>query len=86
MELKYIVFEDGTFVLFPDKKNHSDFASAGTPSSAGFVKIYGPNEVFCYGESLTLKIKSESLADAALIKKELYPTALDLYDEITTSK
>ena len=63
--IKYIMLDWDTPILFPDHMNHSDVAAnfSSPVTSAGFVSVngrdeYGDTLVQCYGESVSLKIKS----------------------------
>lgn len=54
--IKYIKTASGQFILFPSSISHDKFENLN-PVSAGFVKIYC-NEIVCFGESLSLGLKS----------------------------
>ena len=55
---KYVHKREG-FILFPDTFNHSDFGSKNNIISAGFCQIDTElEECFCFGESLSVGIKS----------------------------
>jgi hypothetical protein len=79
-ELKYIIFEAGTLeipVLFPSYINHSDIKcleGAAIKVSAGMTQITGGGQqsiqVSCYGESISLKIKSRT-GDSGIIRNLL---------------
>lgn len=78
-EMKYIVVEQmpgmKIAILFPDTIAHSDIdvSRVGTIISAGTCKIYAgdnpeqPLYVDCYGESISLKVKSRDKADAEVV-------------------
>jgi hypothetical protein len=78
MKIKYIHFEDIGFVLFEEQIDHSRLASLikDTVISAGFVNLpnedtYG-NKASCYGESVSLNIKSKE-ADTTRLQRVLNP-------------
>lgn len=56
-KMKYVIFNDDTFVIMPSSRNHSDVRQMGIPRSAGFCSI-GKNGFSCYGESISLNLKS----------------------------
>jgi hypothetical protein len=59
--VKYIRTEDNQIIIFSELQNHSDF-KIFNPISAGFISIgIGKDrnpDCTCYGESVTLKLKS----------------------------
>ena len=63
---KYIKFEYGDFVVFPPVINHNDMArmanrtgDVGAAVSAGFVDTQDGGELHCFGESISIGIKSK---------------------------
>lgn len=76
MKLKYIIDELGGFSIFTEYGNHDDVARGFTMKSfteivaAGFIEIMD-GEVTCYGESISLKIKSRGEFDAEIITQHL---------------
>lgn len=73
MELKYIMFDwVGTEypVIFPIYVTHNSILSKGKPISAGFCRI-GENAVVCYGESISLKLKSRE-EDSAIVRGYIF--------------
>ena len=71
--VKYIIFDDLTVVIFSPIIIHSDMArkyAEKTPQTAGMVKLYD-DQVACYGESVTLRIKSDPKRDTDIIKRSL---------------
>lgn len=71
-KMKYIVVDDGLSdnpYIFPDHIQHFYMLSVvgGKIISAGFVR-FTPEELECYGESLSLGIKSRPICDTQLIK------------------
>lgn len=77
--MKYVIFEDGTFVLLPKTMKHSDAAVMGRIKSAGFCRLttqvntYGEERLraSCWGKSETLKLKSNPKEDEAIINSAL---------------
>jgi hypothetical protein len=73
-EKKYVI-KNGSAIIFSSAINHSDFG--GGIEGAGFVSIYselGSDDVdcVCYGESISLGIKSRGEEDAWIIKSQLF--------------
>ena len=76
---KYIVVENvisggSDIIIFPNHINHMDMVlqlslSRNDVSSAGFVD-FCPEEAsfYCYGESKSIGVKSDSLGDTILLK------------------
>jgi hypothetical protein len=77
-KMKYVMDENGNFEIIPLHMGHD---SAGTYStkSAGFVQFYqyeddeGPSNLGaeCYGESVSLKKKSDPTHDSEIITRSL---------------
>jgi hypothetical protein len=65
-ELKYIMFQDNTFIVLDCTQSHNNF-SCGDNSfikSAGFCRFYPEGDkiqVSCYGQSTTLKKQAEEI-------------------------
>jgi hypothetical protein len=85
MKGKYVIREYGA-VMFNDCYNHDDFGSKESVQSAGFFCVT-PNpkvpqgiEVTCWGESVSLKKKSDPINDAKKIKRLI--CNLSIEDEI----
>ncbi len=77
-QLKYIVGESGDFAIFSPTAKHSDVARQmmGKPAGAGFIQIsmsegHAPI-ISCYGESITIGIKSRYDIDAGYIFSGLF--------------
>ncbi len=76
-EAKYIVYMDEeagteTPVLFPSYVKHSDMARGfDKVLSAGFVSVRGTNAT-AYGESTSLKKKSDPKRDSCIITRMLF--------------
>jgi len=76
-ELKYIVIDEINPIIFDAVIDHSAMARAanGPVTSAGFCYLSGNSDdevdVHCFGESVTLNIKSNPDADQQLIEKRI---------------
>lgn len=60
-ECKYVIVCEDRAIIFDSRLSHSDFGFMNI-TSAGFCEIYsekGVVTVSCYGESVSLKIKSK---------------------------
>lgn len=85
MKLKYVIINEAFPILFGEYFKHSDFASGhGKVTSAGFVtikEIETPEgspfcvarmlQAGCYGESVSLGVKSDPEWDQKLIERVL---------------
>lgn len=79
MAVKYVVFENGGFVLVPITMNHSDVTGCGTPVSAGFARITSRMNEFddirydvcCYGGSYSLTLETRGTEDEKIIARGL---------------
>ena len=81
-EMKYVVYEDGTFAVFSELIDH-DKMNVKPVLSAGFVRFIATDEddnsiicskkieVDCYGKSGTLKKVSRGDKDAQIIRKSI---------------
>jgi len=80
-KLKYVMFNDKTFILIPLTMSHDDVAMKEQVRSAGFIQIldeYEENQwgekylkVYCYGESTSLGKKANSEDDSIIINSAL---------------
>jgi len=73
--LKYIVITEDNPVVFDPIIPHNSFTNVGHITSAGFCRVFYDRETkrikyHCYGESTSLKIKSQE-SDSALLTKVL---------------
>lgn len=68
MKGKYIKTQDGEIILFPEIMQHKEFKHF-TPISAGFFHISADYEVQCYGESISLNLKSDE-EDTKIAKRQ----------------
>jgi len=71
---KYVVTKDGEMIIFSSLLNHSQFKGLN-PISAGFIS-FGTNgkgaiTVQCYGESVSLDIKSRRETDELIAMKQM---------------
>jgi hypothetical protein len=78
--VKYIRTKDNEIIIFAEFMNHSDFRNFN-PVSAGFIS-FGINKegnptCSCYGESISLNMKSNPEEDTLLAKRQL--NMLDWY-------
>ncbi|WP_337966334.1 hypothetical protein [uncultured Flavobacterium sp.] len=78
MLLKYIIIEKNDIpIIFPLEIFHSDVSvNVGTVKSAGFCILnLKCNEIYvkCFGESTSLKIKSNADFDEKAIKRSFFP-------------
>lgn len=72
--VKYIRTKDGEIIVFSSLQQHSDF-KVYEPVSAGFVSI-GVNKdrqptIKCYGESVSLRMKSNPEEDSELARLQI---------------
>jgi hypothetical protein len=74
MRTKYIVTKDNVVVVFPDMLQHAEFKHM-KPISAGFIEIFaddnGDVKCDCYGESVSLELKSRPDIDKILASKQI---------------
>lgn len=60
MKIKYITYDNGlldTIIIFPEYVMHRDVGVQGEILGAGFIEVID-GKWSCYGESISLKIKS----------------------------
>jgi hypothetical protein len=73
MRTKYIIVDTGlpTAFIFPETVTHADVARAVAPGrpvlGAGFVSVSDDGEYSCWGESISLKIKSREAEDTRIL-------------------
>ena len=72
--VKYIVTEENDIIVFNEILNHSDFRKFN-PVRAGFIS-FGVNKqgnptCSCYGESISLGLKSDPVKDTLIAKLKL---------------
>jgi hypothetical protein len=80
-EMKFVVHEGSLateIYLFPNFVTHSDFVNrmgfdTADVVSAGFVS----SDLKCYGDSVSLKLKSRPEVDTALLRRTLRLSELD---------
>ena len=75
---KYIIINKDQPIIFPETYAHADMALwiAGAHwrdavTSAGFVSVSSEGGYRCYGESVSLRIKSNGEADDRILNKYL---------------
>ena len=75
--MKYVVFNNDTFALLPESASHDDVVKHKlSVLGAGFCRIESFKtpyddikfKVQCWGESITLNIKSRGMEDANIIQ------------------
>ncbi len=73
-QVKYIKTEHNQIITFSDLLQHSEFKHFN-PVSAGFISISssGKYDVICkcYGDSISLKLKSDEKIDSELARKQI---------------
>jgi hypothetical protein len=74
-KLKYIIDVIGGFAIFPSYIDHDTVGNLMTkrgidPVGAGFVDVFD-GEVQCYGESVSMRMKSRGDEDSKVIAKLL---------------
>lgn len=73
LKTKYIITKDNIIIVFPELLQHSDFKEFN-PISAGFISFgvnkQGNPSCTCYGESISLDLKSRE-EDTEIAKKQL---------------
>jgi hypothetical protein len=71
---KYIITEHNEIIVFPELFQHSDFRHF-KPKSAGFISFginkEGNPSCSCYGESISLGLKSDPENDTKIAKRQL---------------
>ena len=70
---KYVVTNNGEMIIFSPLLNHSQFKGL-EPVSAGFISFGtkdGDITVQCYGESVSLDIKSRRETDELIAMKQM---------------
>lgn len=72
MQMKYVMFENDDFIVFPEEIFHIDAASLFPLElravSAGFCQVEN-GKLKCYGDSGTLQLTSRKNIDAAIMLK-----------------
>jgi hypothetical protein len=74
LNTKYVITEDKVIIVFPELIQHSEFKHFN-PTSAGFISIgvnkQGNPSCSCYGESISLGLKSNPEEDTKIAKRQL---------------
>ena len=69
---KYVVINRDDMIIFPPTMSHNQFLNMGNITSAGLIRVYGgkgtASGVRCFGESVTLRIKSNPEHDAHIAR------------------
>lgn len=72
---KYIIIDGMTPIVFPETLSHADVKRAispgGTVTGAGFVNISSTGSYSCYGDSYSLKVKSNLDKDSIILNRYL---------------
>ena len=72
--VKYIRTKNNEIIIFGELMQHSDFRHFN-PVSAGFISIGigkdGNPDCSCYGESISLKLKSDTEKDTIIAKRHI---------------
>jgi len=74
LKQKYIITLDNNIVVFSELLQHSEFKYF-SPIRAGFITFgvnkHGNPTCSCYGESISLRLKSNPEADTEIAKRQL---------------
>lgn len=81
LKQKYIRTSEDTIIVFPELHQHKEFIKFN-PVSAGFISLFTKKvehngqphyetDCLCYGESVSLGIKSNEEEDTFLAKKQI---------------
>ncbi len=72
--VKYIITKNNVIIVFSELMNHSDFKRFD-PISAGFISFginkQGNPTCGCFGESISLNMKSRPEEDTVIAKRQL---------------
>jgi len=74
MKVKYVITKENEIIVFPELLQHKEF-SHFNPIRAGFIS-FGVNKegnptCSCYGESISLGLKSDEILDTKIAKRQL---------------
>ena len=79
---KYIISETGLPMVFSELQTHADVARAVFGGNqivgAGFVHVNSEGEYVCYGESVSLRVKSRNEEDSKILNTMLGGKQYDL--------
>ena len=69
---KYVIFSDDSGIIFSSDQSHCNVAMTipHKPISAGFV-VEKEGKFYCYGESMTLKLKSRDCDSDFFMKNKI---------------
>lgn len=73
MKVKYVKLQSGEVILFPANIEHDTFRNLN-PVTAGFCSIEN-DRVECFGESYSLKLKSDARQDTLDATKHYFGVA-----------
>lgn len=75
--MKYIITKDNEVIIFSNSLTHIQvqqqlsYVICKEMKGAGFVTVHDSGEVNCYGESVSLKIKSRGDEDAEIVGRQI---------------
>jgi hypothetical protein len=73
-KVKYIITKDKEIIVFGEVMQHKDFSHM-QPIRAGFISFginkEGNPSCSCYGESISLGLKSDAIEDTKIAKRQL---------------
>ncbi len=79
---KYIISDSGLPMVFSELQTHADVArnifGSNPIIGAGFVHVNHEGEYQCYGESVSLRVKSRGEEDSKILNKMLGGKQYDL--------
>jgi len=74
LKTKYVRTKENRIIVFSELNQHSEFKNF-EPISAGFISIGvgedGNPDCSCYGESVSLNLKSDEAEDTLLAKRQI---------------
>ena len=69
---KYVILKSGGPIVFSELLAHADVARAlGQAESAGFCVIDSQGQYACFGDSISLKMKSRPVQDSDILNRYL---------------
>ena len=89
MRRKYVILKDyESPILFPEIISHDEITSRDSVLSAGFFSVSADSNsicgirVDCYGESISLRVKSRPIEDSAKVKALITGAEMYEYSEL----
>jgi hypothetical protein len=70
---KYVVTANKEMIVFSELLQHKEFKELN-PTSAGFISIFvkdGQTDCLCYGDSVSLGVKSDEVKDTYMAKRQI---------------